>query len=394
MISIRAMLWKRYMLKKCCLLLVGLVLFLAIGRAGALSGLRISALSPQEVMGMREVSQRFSDDSAIFTKTAESPQITRIGDVITYKLSVRNNLGTPQSVQISDPLPSNVSLVASSLPVGLSYDSVSRIVMGSPVIEPSMGAEADTLFGYQTLSGSLDPQFCPAECDDDEYITVAGLDFEFLGVQRDRVFVNPNGFVSVLPPEEGVLEQSPQALPDAGAPNGVIAPLWADFNLFGDPAIDADGGGEIYVGSISISGDSRTWTVIEWKEVELWGRPDQKFSFQLWIEDGSDNMWFVYGPLGDMNLVDMAGGAEGAGAVFGFNTFRQIGGSSVGTVPSQGDTIRLTNGAGVEYSFAVTVNSGNLVTNSAVIALNDTVYESTAETSVFNNDIFLPMLNK
>ena len=95
-----------------------------------------------------------------------------------------------------------------------------------------------------------------------------------------------------------------------------------------------------------------------------------------------------------MNLADMGAGAEGAEAVFGFNTFMRSGGNVVGDLPSDFDSVKLSYNAGVAYQFAVTVDSGNLVTNSAEMILNSVVYEATAETNVYNNDLFLPLLNK
>ena len=83
-----------------------------------------------------------------------------------------------------------------------------------------------------------------------------------------------------------------QSLPNAAAPNNVLAPFWTDLN----PA--AAGG--VRVGVLTDGADS--WIVVDWAGVREFSL-DRRSSFEVWIGIDTDahpeeDISFAYGPIG------------------------------------------------------------------------------------------------
>ena len=64
-----------------------------------------------------------------------------------------------------------------------------------------------------------------------------------------------------------------QSLPDAAAPNNVLAPFWTDLN----PAT----AGGMYIDVLSDGAND--WLVLEWAGVREYGTASNPHSFQIWI---------------------------------------------------------------------------------------------------------------
>ena len=156
---------------------------------------------------------------------------------------------------------------------------------------------------------NVEPFLCDFDGDDDgcdEVLIQYSFDFIHYGQQYSSLLLNDNGIVIA----GNDLAQSNlsinESLPNAGVPNNVIAPFWTDFDLTNPNLVGDTGGGEFYVGLLEVLG--RNYMILQWNKVKLWmdesqGRTpaywgvsneDVEFTFQLILEENSENKWFRY----------------------------------------------------------------------------------------------------
>lgn len=219
--------------------------------------------------------------------------------------------------------------------------------------------------GYVDLSATLSPLSCTSDCNDVawtiDFGPPPGDTFFYGGVEYDSIYVTTNGYA--IPMNAGdPTSNSPfnQYLPDASAPNNVIAPFWTDLDLKGTGAGDP-GGGEIYAGTGKFLGGTTNYAVIEWHEVEARFFPGVTYTFQLWIELGTDNVWIVYDALGAINNVFMTIGVEDAPGTSGYTYHFQGGGEP----PTTGVDLKVVYDP--DNVFASNFESGNLGGWTAVV---------------------------
>jgi hypothetical protein len=136
----------------------------------------------------------------------------------------------------------------------------------------------------------------------------------------------------------------------------VLAPFWTDMNL--------QDGGSWYQGVITNGADS--YDVFSWENVPRFNDPTT-YSFQIWLQKGTSNIWFVY----DRIPVIPAGltvGFEDATATNGANYY--FNGS--GTAPAVGTDLGVLTGAGgsVSLSFdaVLTGAADDIITNTAEVS--------------------------
>ena len=216
------------------------------------------------------------------------------------------NSSTPAKIGVQF----NNTLFTDELSVNVKLDENAELLKGAPpVVEVTNGAGAVTLsednkeltwtgtlgpkeFGINSsdLLGTLsladegfDPQSCPDGCD--EITITVEADFIFDGKEYSAFTISDNGFIAVGADVNTSGSFAPQAMPNASAPSGVIAPLWADFDLAG-----GTGGGDIYVAKFE-SG----YVVVEWHDVELYGSTSgDKYTFQVILKEGTDEVRINY----------------------------------------------------------------------------------------------------
>jgi hypothetical protein len=98
----------------------------------------------------------------------------------------------------------------------------------------------------------------------------------------------------------------------------VLAPWWTDLNL--------GAGGNWYAATLAAGPD--TYVVFEWENVPRFGDLSSTFTFQIWLQQGTDNIWFVYdGFSGDTS--DGTVGAENSDGTLGDTVYFD----GVGTLP-------------------------------------------------------------
>lgn len=282
------------------------------------------------------------DDVSKFEKKV-TPNVAAPGEIVRWDFVVRNNGTTTQTVMITDTLPAGVTYESGSVTAPFNY--INDAFTAAFVTEPQFVFTEDSFRPYQSLTTvdpTLQPLVCPNKCDD-EYMMQPGLAFTYLGKQYDTVYINTNGYVTLETPT-GTMN-FPQQMPNAAMPDGIIAPLWSDYDLQGD-ANDTAGGGEIYVMPVATASNPDGWVVIEWKNAQHWLNPNDTsaplmtVSFQLWIETNGDQFWFAYGDLTNEDAYRTAVGAESDDGLEGAMYWFTDGTTETGTSPADNEMVR------------------------------------------------------
>jgi len=139
--------------------------------------------------------------------------------------------------------------------------------------------------------------------DDEEEDVALPFAFPFYDATYTSVRISTNGVLSVLPFTEDAFENT--VLPDAAAPNGLIAPLWDDLRLGNTTQ------GFVYTELLS---DGRF--VVQWDDVERFGESTSSLTFQVLLSpDGT--IEFEYETLSATDLESATIGIENADGTSG-----------------------------------------------------------------------------
>lgn len=323
-----------------------------------------------------------SSDSLVLSKSVDKAVAPQL-DLLTYDIDLANRT-FPGTITLTDPIPAGTTFVPGShsatvngLPdPGFVYDpGTDRLTWSGQLDVRSLEVvPSPSPFGYVPLSDFFAPLPCSSVCDDTS-ITLAGLSFDYAGAHYSTLVMSSNGFLVAGDDTSNAFTPFNQELPDPAIPNHVIAPFWTDIDMDGSSATDP-GGGIWYAGFLTDG--PRTFLVLEWQEVELFGIPGTSFTVQVWIEQGTSNVWFVYAHLpflpGSLTVgVEDAGGLTGSSRYFddtgippavggdlqvAFNpgdlahfTFQVQAGCELGPVVNLVDVV---SGGAAEAAFAVT----------------------------------------
>ena len=121
------------------------------------------------------------------------------------------------------------------------------------------------------------------------------------------------------------------ALPNPAQPNNLLAPWWTDLNL--------GAGGNWYVAVLNAGPNQ--FTVYEWEDVPRFGDSSSTFSFQIWVQSGTDNIWFTYDGFAG-STTDGTVGAESADGLIGDTYYFE----GNGTSPWGGPDLKVTSAPG------------------------------------------------
>ncbi|MCG5212536.1 hypothetical protein MBA17_04540 [Streptosporangium sp. KLBMP 9127] len=121
---------------------------------------------------------------------------------------------------------------------------------------------------------------------DEEALNANVPGFSYAGKTYNRVGIVSNGYaVAGGVTDSAQISFTPQTLPDATPPNGVLAPYWTDLDGTGAPGVLA----------ATLTDGVNRWFVIEWR-VNLFGTTDTKV-FQQWLGlNGAEDISYVYDP--------------------------------------------------------------------------------------------------
>ncbi len=231
-----------------------------------------------------------STNSMSLSKTASSPW-ARFGSTLGYIISVANNTSEDVTITVRDPLPDGLLYVDGSVSANASYDAVDDQIEASILLDAASGElTADDLGGFFDVTPfkdiDLDDACRPTTngCDDTAF-NINGVPHTYFGVDYTRIGIASNGFVQ--PGGATSATANVQLLPAVGAPNNVVAPMWTDLNL--------DEGGDWFLAGVTDGVND--YTVIQWTDVPHFDTGTDLYTFQIWIVDGTDIVFFKYDTL-------------------------------------------------------------------------------------------------
>jgi hypothetical protein len=287
-----------------------------------------------------------------------APDVAVQGGSIDCTITAQNNSFADASVHIVDTVPSGLPVDAASV-VGATLNGTHELVFdgtlgaaGTPVVELT---EESAPFGYFSLASlGVGPFGCPSNCDDGGFILNVPS-FGYLGNTYNQVIWSVNGTLEAGIASGLASSSANQMLPDPTLPNNLLAPWWTDLNL--------GAGGNWYVAVLNVGPDQ--FTVYEWENVPRFGDLSSTFTFQIWVQTGTSNIWFTYdGFAGDIG--DGTVGAENADGTIGATVYFD----GTGTPPWGGPDLRVVSAPGTpgemhEISFTMLANRVGSYTNCA-----------------------------
>ncbi|NCF23347.1 MAG: hypothetical protein GWP60_02310, partial [Gammaproteobacteria bacterium] len=213
-------------------------------------------------------------------------------------------------------------------------------------------------FGYFPLASlGVSPFPCPSNCDDGAF-ALNVPSFVYNGQSYSQVIWSVNGTLEAGLASGVASSFANQNLPDPTVPNNVIAPFWTDLNL--------GAGGNWYVAVLN-AGPTQ-FTVYEWKDVPLFGDLANRYSFQVWVQNGPSATVGVEnetGTLGSSYWFEGAGTAPAVGTDLKVRTL--VGGTA--TFGFQGQISSCTPGEAIVNR----VNVNTASTSDTAIAVTECV---------------------
>ena len=243
------------------------------------------------------------------TKSCDPTELRQF-ETTTCTIEVTNDTFETVEVDVVDEVPRNFFVVPFSVE-GADLKWFRRIEFSgalAPAIPPPVSiVQEPSPFGYVSLASLGVPPAPKPSNPDDGALAVSGLDFQFAGQTYQEVIWSVNGTLEAGLASDSATPGRNAPIPDPTPPNNLIVPWWTDLDL--------TDGGNWYQATLS-AGGPESWDVFEWENVPRFGDPTSTFTFQVWIERGTDKIWFVYGnATGD--LTDGTVGAETADGTVG-----------------------------------------------------------------------------
>lgn len=236
-----------------------------------------------------------------FTQTCDPTTIERRGTT-TCTVSASNFMPIPVNATISvaaSPLlkVGSVTAPAKKTPLGAKWTGTL-----DPALPPQITGIVPTEgYGYVPLSAF---GIGGTAVSDEGIANFNVPTFYYGGEPYSRIGVVSNGYVVVGGGTEADVWYEPNGIPDAIAPNNVLAPLWTDLN----PEPAAGGGGAVRVGLLSDGVDD--FLIVEWDQVPTFTSSQDDGSvtntFQVWIKVGTaEQVWYQYGTdaIGDESVL-------------------------------------------------------------------------------------------
>jgi uncharacterized repeat protein (TIGR01451 family) len=342
-----------------------------------------SPATPGDIGSIPVTLRRAADDVA---KAASVEEATN-GDTIDYEITVQPNITDSDLVYtVVDTVPEGLTVDPGSVsgggvvegqtitwqvPMPTTSGQTGTYVASVPADDPQCAAWS----GFLDLA-DLDIGFASLDGDTASANAFSGIGpFEHYGQQFANLVVAEDGLVTVAGGYDGPDTEpwTPQEIPDASFPNGVIAPLWSDLEL---SLVNGRG--------IRLAQDATTGVaVVQWENAfEFGGDPTDPASsvgtFQAWIyntaEEFRPEMTFEYGELGALPGVATIGVED----ILGQHATAVLAAGDPSPILTEGGTICLDYvGPSIEpttLTYSVTVDPGaapGTYTNSAVHVTDD-----------------------
>jgi uncharacterized repeat protein (TIGR01451 family) len=335
-----------------------------------------------------------STDAGMIEKTV-TPTGAAQGAQLSYTVTVKNKASTSRTFNVSDPVPAGSTFVSGSNSSNWSYNSGTNTLSGSATLgAASFVWREKNLGGYEGMAGQVPPADLGTTNRDTGCFSLGGMDFYYLDTHYTDVLITMNGVMRAgIPTSIFCPSNTPLNIPSNQSRDeneNVIVPFWADLDMTG---------GNMYL--VLTIRNGKPHTVIEWENA-LIKQTSQRVSFQLWIEDGTDNIWFSY-PPGFNTAVGSTSptatiGAENLDGSQGVKYYYYSGsGTKTGNVPDGSKDVWV----GLEATSAVFTFKANAtaavnsnIMNEATATVSSTTNKAWANTRICGNaTATLPMLS-
>jgi uncharacterized repeat protein (TIGR01451 family) len=311
----------------------------------------------------------------VFDKTANI-DIVELGQTITYTITLTHKSLSAKTYDIQDPVPANSSYVNGSATGGLTYNSGTNTLTWSGQIPAGdFVITEEERSGFISMGDLGVPPVDPPSNKDTGCLLVALNNLNYFGTNYTQGVWSVNGTL-----QAGLnifcAGNTNGQVPSTSDPDNLLAPWWSD--------LDFTNGGTWYFVGVSYNGTPHT--VFSWENVPM-KNSSQTASFQIWFEEGTDNIWFTYKqggmPAGTPNATVGAENADGSdGATYYYN--------GTGTIPD--GTVDLVLGplpVIKEFTFKVTANAVPSITNTASMTEGPSTYNAYAFTDVYTTNTWL-----
>ena len=223
----------------------------------------------------------------VFDKTANI-NLVQLNNTILYNITLTHKSLTAKSYSISDPIPANSSYVNGSATGGLIYNSGTNTVSWSGSIPAG-----DFVISEENRSGYLSmgdlgapPANFPTSKDTGCFLVTLN-NLVYFGTTYTQGIWSVNGTVQAGTTGGSCAGNTNGQIPSTPNPDNLLAPWWSD--------LDFTSGGSWYFVGVSYNGAPHT--VFSWENVPI-KNSTATASFQLWFEEGTDNIWFTYKQAG------------------------------------------------------------------------------------------------
>lgn len=229
---------------------------------------------------------------------------------------------TSQNISSNENLPIKLDLAGGAGFVdGSLIVNTSQSVTFNQQDSKSIDLQTDVALGGASISSdsapvivdlaeaAIEPVLCDLPGDEDgcdEVLFQVSFDYQHFGESYSTLYISDNGLAVA---GEDIVQANyalNQQMPNTEAPNNIIAPFWTDFDLSNPNLQNDTGGGDFILGTSELNG--QRYLIVQWNKAKLftnaaqnidasyWGvsSTDLEFTFQLIIQENSDNKWFRY----------------------------------------------------------------------------------------------------
>ncbi len=326
-----------------------------------------------------------STDPTLFTKTVDLDTASR-GDILNYEINITNGQLAGQ-IDLTDVVPDGSRFVAGSESETItngftispfSHNFSTNTLTWSGELDPGglQLTESPAPLGFFSIAAFVPPFGCPSNCDDGGFI-VNVPSFVYNGETHSQVILSVNGTLEAGSSSLLAASASNQNLPAPNLPNNLMAPFWTDLDM----GSDGDGA-EWFVGVFNV-GLPDTVTIYEWNNIPLFGDPTTRFSFQIWVQNGtSGNIWFTYGQIDNVSTPSgVTVGVENSDGTVGSSYFFE----GAGTPPIVGTDLMVEQLIGGTATFGFQAKAKcrrtDRIVNKATIATADVSHTAIAATA-------------
>ncbi len=305
------------------------------------------------------------------------------GDTLDYSVTIKNYETSDQTFSLSDPVPAGASYVSGSATGGWTYDSGTNTLSWSGTMAAATYVtEEQNRSGFQSIANTGIPIYTLGDGENACYLVP--VDFWYVNKHYGDMIMSTNGVVragigplQLCPPTTNQSFPTNDFIDDF---DNLIAPFWTD--------LDPESGGQMYY-EAGVMYNGKPHYVLEWNAIPLKGDASTTVTVQMWIEKGSDNVWFSYpsgGPLSGPTVPDATIGGEDETGTLGANYYY----NGTGTMPDGSVDVWVglkPSSKTFGYQATVTASAGNNVINEAEVTGNGATNDAMGLTHICDNNV-------